>query len=116
MKVLGIIGLLFSTIAISLGLHLHFAFARAVDVVNKEIDAAIAERGLDFLQSQEYRDLFQLVEFKTTYGMIVMLIGTLSILLCVFPAMRLFRIAWIGVVLGLITFAIGAAHSTNLFD
>ena len=77
MKVLGVIGLLVSTIAISLGLHLHFAFAKAVEVVNKEIDAAIAERGLDFLQSQEYRDLFQLVEFKTTYGMLVLLFGAL---------------------------------------
>jgi len=116
MKVLGVIGIIVSVISLSFGLHLHFAYAKAVDIVNKQIDSSITERGLDFLQSQEYRDLFQLAEFKTTYGMLVMVLGAVSTILCIFPAARKFNIAWFGVVFGLTTFILGALHGAHLFD
>ncbi len=116
MKTLGVIGLIVSVISISLGLHLHFVYAKAVSLVNIEIDRAIDARGLDFVQSQEYRDLLQIVEFETTYGMLALVLGTLSILLCVFPAVRNFKIAWFGVIFGLITFGFGALHGVHLFE
>lgn len=116
MKALGIIGVLFSVISISIGMHLHFIYAKAVVLVNKQIDASVAERGVDFLQSPEYKGYYELVDFQTTYGMLVLLLGTVSILLSLFPALKKFKIAWIGVLFGFLSFAIGAVYATHMFD
>lgn len=116
MKALGVLGLIVSVISISLGLHLHLAYAKAVDLVNIQIDEAINSRGLDFVQSPEYRELWQLVEFKTTYGILALVLGSLSMLMCIFPAVKNFKIAWVGVLFGLITFIFGAIHGVHLFE
>jgi DMSO reductase anchor subunit len=116
MKILGIIGVLVSVISVTLGLHLHFIYVKAVAIVQQEIDIAISERGLDFLQSQEYFDLCQMVDFKSTYGMLILILGTLSILLSIFPAVKHLKFAWAGVIFGLITFIFGAIHGTHLFS
>ncbi len=116
MKVLGVIGVIVSVIAISVALHLHFTYAKAVDLLNREIDANIKEKGMEFLQSDEYRRMYELVDYKTTYGMIVMLIGTVSILLSIYPAVKKFRVAWVGVGFGLVAFLLGAIHGAHLFD
>lgn len=54
MKVLGVLGVIASVIATSVALHLHFVYAKAVDLLNKEIDTNISEKGMEFLQSQDY--------------------------------------------------------------
>lgn len=116
MKVLGVIGVIVSVISLSLGLHLHFVYAKLVHMVNSQIDDAIADRGLNFLQSQDYRDWFQIVDFQTNYGMLVLLLGTISIIISIFPAVKKFKFAWAGVIFGLITFFIGTLYGTHLFD
>ncbi len=116
MKVLGVLGVITSVIATSVALHLHFIYAKAVVLLNKEIDSNIAEKGMEFLQSKEYRELYELVDYKTTYGMIVMLMGTAAVLISIYPAVKKFKIAWVGVAFGLISFFIGAIHGTHLFD
>lgn len=116
MKVLGVIGVIVSVIAASVALHLHFVYAKAVDLLNKEIDANIQEKGMEFLQSEDYKRMFELVDFKTTYGIIVMLMGVASVLISIFPAVKKFKVAWVGVAFGLISFFIGAVHGAHLFD
>ncbi|PWL32841.1 MAG: hypothetical protein DCO96_00390 [Fluviicola sp. XM-24bin1] len=116
MKVLGVLGVIASVIATSVALHLHFVYAKAVDLLNKEIDTNISEKGMEFLQSQDYRRLYELVDFKTTYGMIVMLMGAAAVLISIYPVVKKFKVAWVGVALGLISFLIGAVHGAHLFD
>lgn len=116
MKALGIIGVIFSVVSLSVGLHLHFVYVKLVQMVNVKIDDAIAEQGINFIQSPLYREWFQLVDFETTYGMLVLLLGTISILICIFPAVKKFKFAWFGVLFGLITFFIGALYGTHLFN
>jgi DMSO reductase anchor subunit len=116
MKVLGVLGVITSVIAASVALHLHFIYAKAVVLLNKEIDANISEKGMEFLQSEDYRKMYELVDYKTTYGMIVMLMGAAAVMISIYPAVKKFRIAWVGVAFGLISFLIGAVHGAHLFD
>lgn len=116
MKVFGVIGVIAGVIAASVALHLHFIYAKAVDLLNEKIDSSIDEKGLEFLQSTEYGSMRELVDFKTTYGIIVMLMGVAAVLISIYPAVKKFKVAWVGVVLGLISFLIGAIHGAHLFD
>jgi hypothetical protein len=116
MKVLGIFGVIFSVVAASLALHLHFIYAKTVVLINQEIDAAISDRGLDYLQSAEYKTLFSAIEFESDYGVIVLLLGAISILMCMFPVLKKFHLAWVGVALGLFSFVIGAIYGTHMFS
>jgi len=81
-----------------------------------EIDANISEKGMAFLDSNEYRSMYEMVDYKTTYGMIVMLIGCAAVIISIYPAVKKFKIAWVGVSFGLISFLIGAIHGAHLFD
>lgn len=116
MKVLGVIGIIISVIALTVGLHLHFIYAKAVDLIDAEITAMIEKEGLTFLESAQYKQMFEIKDFETTYGMLVMLLGALSILLCLFPALKKFKVSWAGVFFGLVTFFIGAAYGTHMFS
>lgn len=115
MKVLGIIGVIASVISITIALHLHFIYAKAVALVNAQIDEKIDQQGLVFLQSDAYHKLYELVDYKTTYGMIVMLMGTAAVLISIYPAVKKFKVAWVGVAFGLIAFFIGGVHGAHLF-
>ncbi|XOV66029.1 MAG: hypothetical protein ACFHU9_10370 [Fluviicola sp.] len=116
MKVLGVIGVIASVIATSVALHLHFIYAKAVRLLEPQINEGIEEKGIAFLESQEYRTMFELIDYETTYGTIVMLLGAGSVLLSIYPAVKKFKVAWVGVAFGLISFLIGAAYGTHMFS
>lgn len=116
MKVIGVIGVIVSVAAISLALHLHFIYAKAVDLLSSKVEAEVGEKGLQYLESPEYRSSFEAIDFETTYGTLVMLIGAAAILLCIYPAVKKFNVAWFGVTLGLVSFIVGAVYGTHLFD
>lgn len=116
MKVIGVIGVIVSVAAISLALHLHFIYAKAVDLLQSGMEFEIREKGLEYLQSSQYRSSYEAIDFETTYGTLVMLLGAASILLCIYPAVKKFKVAWFGVSLGLISFIIGAAYGTHMFS
>ncbi|MCR9171006.1 MAG: hypothetical protein NXI10_00825 [bacterium] len=116
MKVLGVLGVIAGVIAASVALHLHFIYAKAVDLLEKEVTANIDEKGLEYLQSDEYREMFELIDYKTDYGIIVMLLGVVAVLISIYPAVKKFKIAWVGVAFGLLSFVIGAAYGTHMFS
>jgi len=116
MKILGVIGVIISVIALTIGLHLHFIYAKAFDLIDARMTDSIEKEGLTFIESAEYQQMFSIKEFETDYGVIVMLAGAFSLLLCLFPAVKKFKLAWVGVVFGLITFVIGAAYGTHIFS
>jgi hypothetical protein len=53
---------------------------------------------------------------KTDLGIGVMFAGILGFLLSIFPAIKKQKIAWIGVLTGLVAFVIGAAFGTHMFS
>lgn len=110
MKILGIVGLILGAFALALGLHLHFIYAQEVSTAITKADYAIIVDGLEYMESQEYEDLYTSIQFVTTYGILVACVGFLAIMLSLVPVMKKRKFAWIGVVTGVLSFLIGGFY------
>lgn len=116
MKILGIIGTCIAGIAAIMAGYLHFVVAENSAIADRKIDALSELFGGEAYRSPMYAELLDEKYFKTDFGAIVLLVGAVAVLICLLPAIKKVKIAWIGVLLGLISFFVGAAYGTHMFS
>lgn len=63
-----------------------------------------------YIQSPERMKLFETIQMKTDYGIYTLLGSILPFLLCALAAFKKQKIAYLGLILSLTTFFIGAAY------
>ncbi len=116
MKALGVTGFVLGIIATLLGIYLQFVVVPAAEAAEAS-NAILAQMGGDnFYESPEYRLNWAIADAVVDFGTIVMGAGLLAFLVSIVPAIKKRKIAWIGVLLGLVTFFLGAAHGTHMFS
>lgn len=116
MKVLGIIGVVVSVIALILGAYLQFAIVPAAEMAETSETIAYTTMGEAYYGSPQQALDFAARDAKTSIGEIVLLIGGLALLLSIVPAIKKINIAWLGVGLGVATTLLGAAYGTHMFS
>jgi hypothetical protein len=109
MKVLSIIGFIISFLALAAGLYLHFVVAPHADMLE-------AIRFNDYNDIRINQNSMAYINLKVDLGILVMFTGLLSLLLCIYPAIKKNKLAWIGVLFSLISAVIGAAYGTHMFS
>lgn len=116
MKVLGIIGVVVSVIALGLGAYLQFSVVPAAE--DAELRIEISSNTYDglFYEAPGYQADQDIVRSVVPAGEMVLLAGGIAFLLSIVPAIKKQNIAWIGVVIGLGTLLLGAAHGTHMFS
>lgn len=116
MKILGLIGTAIAGVAAVMAGYLHFVVAENSAIADRKIDALADMFGGEAYRSSEYADLLDEKYFKTDFGTYVLLVGGVAVLLSLWPAIKKVKIAWIGVLLGLAAFFVGAAYGTHMFS
>jgi hypothetical protein len=113
MKNLTYFGLIFSVIVIFLAMYLQFIVVENAAVAESIIFSNHEE---SWYNSSEHISALEDMNLKTDLGIAVFFSGILGMLICIIPALRKYNIAWIGFVLSLISFLIGAIHGTHMFS
>ena len=130
MKKVALIGFILSVALLSFGLYLHFVVAPAAGIAESKEQAALeAITQLEstttsnsnqiadtYLQSPERMKLLETMEMKTDYGIYTLLGSILPFLLCAVAAFKKQKIAYLGLILSLTAFFIGAAYGTHMFS
>ncbi|MDG2152597.1 MAG: hypothetical protein P8K10_01530 [Crocinitomicaceae bacterium] len=117
MRILSFIGLGLGAIAIFLALYLHFEIAPQADGADAAIQRKMNSNTIrNEVYYAEIRSLNEVRSQKTDYGQYTLLLGGLSFLVSIFPAVKRNKFAIIGASLGLISFFIGAAYGTHMFS
>lgn len=118
MKIISLSGLVLSVVFIAFGLYLHFVVApdayAAESAANTK--AKMMNYSDEYYQSTEHVQMFEKMEMKTDYGIYCMMGSILPFLLCLVAGIKKQKIAWIGVVLSLAAFFIGAAYGSHMFS
>jgi ABC-type antimicrobial peptide transport system permease subunit len=113
MKILGLIGTIVGAIAGILGGYLQFVLVPEAELADARASSFLNETYFGSLQHQ--MDMATVSDMRD-FGAMVMFAGLLAFLLSIFPAIKKQNIAWIGVVLGVLMFFLGAAHGTHMFS
>lgn len=108
MKALAIIGFLIAVLALGAGLYLHFVVAPKAEVAESTLFSSF-DAGVN-------QASFRLMELKVNLGILVLFSGLLSLLVCIYPAIKKNKLAWLGVLFSLISAVIGAAYGTHMFS
>jgi len=115
MKGLGIFGLVVGILASLMAVYLHFIVVPAAEIADSSIESTFGMADFDYT-SAAHRMNMEIRDFKTTMGEYTLIAGALALLLSIVPAIKKHKIAWAGVVLGLICLLIGAAYGTHMFS
>ena len=113
MKTLAIIGTTLGAIAALLGIYLQFVLVEAASIARSRWTNVFDE---SYYGSVEHQSDMAAMSAVIDFGVVVMATGLLAFLLSIIPAIKKKGIAWIGVILGVITFILGAAHGTHMFS
>ncbi|NRA11983.1 MAG: hypothetical protein HRT57_08535 [Crocinitomicaceae bacterium] len=116
MKVLGIIGVVVSIIALGLGAYLQFSVAPAANEADIKYERMAALHGEAYYTSAEGRADQETARQNIPAGEMVLLAGGLAFILSIVPAIKKQKVAWIGVIFGLGALLLGAAHGTHMFS
>lgn len=116
MKKLGLIGVIIGVAALLLGVYLEFFLVPASQIAETSIDFGVSQLGDRYYGSAEHFANLDAIEAIVDYGIYLMGAGLLAFLLSIVPAIKKQHIAWVGVLLGAITFFWGAAHGTHMFS
>jgi hypothetical protein len=127
MKKVALIGFILSVAFLSFALYLHFVVAPAAGIAESKEQAALEainntsisnsnEIRDAYLQSPERIKLFETMEMKTDYGIYTLLGSILPFLLCAVAAFKKQKIAYLGLILSLTAFFIGAAYGSHMFS
>jgi len=116
MKVLGIIGVTVAVIALGLGMFLQFSVVPEAESAESRMELASTMYGDNYYENPVYRADQDIARSKVPVGEIVLLVGGLAFLLSIVPAIKKQKIAWFGVIVGLATLLLGAAHGTHMFS
>ena len=127
MKKVALIGFILSVAFLSFALYLHFVVAPAAGIAESKEQAALEainnvsisnsnEIRDTYLQSPERMKLFETMEMKTDYGIYTLIGSILPLLLCAVAAFKKQKIAYLGLILSLTAFFIGAAYGSHMFS
>ena len=127
MKKVALIGFILSVAFLSFALYLHFVVAPAAGIAESKEQAALdAINNTSISNSNEIADadykspermkLFETMEMKTDYGIYTLLGSILPFLLCAVAAFKKQKIAYLGLILSLTAFFIGAAYGSHMFS
>lgn len=116
MKLLGIFGTVIGLLSGLLAVYVQFIVVPAAEIAETAINFGVSQQGLEYYGTAEHNLNQASVEAVTDFGIILLFAGLLALLVSIFPAIKKQKFAWIGVILGLISSLIGAAHGTHLFD
>lgn len=115
MKTLGTIGMALGVLSGLMGLYLQFVLIPASDVAESNWNVAISSNNDAYFNSLQHRNDLEIMGFADDFGAVLLFSGLLAFLLSIFPAIKQQRVAWIGVVLGIACFFLGAAYGTHMF-
>lgn len=106
-------------------MYLHFVVAPAAGIAestdnyNSELlnksEITDAERDA-YYKSPERMELFDTMQMKTDYGIYALFGSILPFLLCLVAAIKKQKIAYLGLILSLTAFFIGAAYGSHMFS
>ena len=127
MKKVALIGFILSVAFLSFALYLHFVVAPAAGIAESKEQAALDainntsisnsnEIADAYYKSPERMKLFETMEMKTDYGIYTLLVSILPFLLCAVAAFKKQKIAYLGLILSLTAFFIGAAYGSHMFS
>lgn len=125
MKIITLSGLVLSILFLCFGLYLHFVVAPDAELAKSEDDVkmqAINEMDIteaertELMQSPERRALFERMEMKTDYGIYCMMGSILPFLLCLVASIKKQKMGYVGILLSLAAFFIGAAYGSHMFS
>lgn len=127
MKKVALIGFILSVAFLSFALYLHFVVAPAAGIAESKDQAALEainntsisnsnEIADAYYKSPERMKLFETMEMKTDYGIYTLLGSILPFLLCAVAAFKKQKIAYLGLILSLTAFFIGAAYGSHMFS
>ena len=127
MKKVALIGFILSVAFLSFALYLHFVVAPAAGIAESKEQAALDainntsisnsnEIADAYYKSPERMKLFETKEMKTDYGIYTLLGSILPFLLCAVAAIKKQKIAYLGLILSLTAFFIGAAYGSHMFS
>ena len=127
MKKVALIGFILSVAFLSFALYLHFVVAPAAGIAESKEQAALDainntsisnsnEIADAYYKSPERMKLFETMEMKTDYGIYTLLGSILPFLLCAVAAFKKQKIAYLGLILSLTAFFIGAAYGSHMFS
>ena len=98
------------------------ALAGIYDYAVVQPDKELAENILfadhpeSFYGSTEQMELWDVADFGTDFAIAVMGAGLLAFVISIVPAIKKEKLAWVGVLLSLVGFLIGAAYGTHMFS
>ncbi len=125
MKTISLSGLVLSALFLCFGLYIHFVVAPAAGIAESK-DALEMERidKLDIPSSEKdalYRspermEFHKTMEMKTDYGIYCMMGAILPFLLCLVATIKKQKMGYIGLLLSLAAFFIGAAYGSHMFS
>jgi hypothetical protein len=125
MKIVSLTGFILSVLFFAFALYLHFVVAPAAGIAestdnyNSELlnksEITDAERDA-YYKSPERMELFDTMQMKTDYGIYALFGSILPFLLCLVAAIKKQKIAYLGLILSLTAFFIGAAYGSHMFS
>jgi len=113
MKILSIISLILSACSFGACLFLHFVVMPAKEIAQNTVFSNMPE---SWYGSAEHHRNLDIMEFGTTFAIIVMFMGILTFTLSLIPAIKKQKIAWIGVGLSLVATFMGIIYGTHMFS
>ena len=116
MKVLSYISVAIGTVALALGIYLHFVVAENAAIAESNFDNMPMLIGDSYYGSPDHSADLDAMSLKTDTGIVVFFAGILAVVLALVPALKKHKSAWIGVVFGLAAFLIGALYGTHMFS
>lgn len=120
MEHLGKIGLAISVLVIGFGCYLIFSVIPASEIAQSQLELIRAAGGLQegqtFFDVPGYSEFFETSEKGVTYGQYLLLASILPFLLCVVGSIKKDKMAFVGLVLSLAGFLIGAIYGTHMFS
>lgn len=116
MKVLAYISVAIGTVALGLGIYLHFIVAEHAAIAESNDSTMSMLIGDSYYGSPEQNANFDVMSRKTDTGIVVLFAGALAMILAFVPALRKHKSAWVGIVFGLAALLIGAAYGTHMFS
>ena len=110
MKGLSITGFIISILIFLLAMYLQFVVVPAVASLERMIDYS-DESGLSSMMWANARSA------QSTLGIIILFGSALPLILCIIPAIKIKnKLAWVGVVLSLVSVFVGLVNGTHMFS
>ncbi len=113
MKKLASFGVILAAISLLAALYLQFSL---VPKKNMSDSVILNNSNESFYGTPEHSMHLHNLDFGTDFAIYVLMAGLLSFVICIIPAVKKIKIAWLGVVLALVASFIGIIHGTHMLS